>query len=86
MIWKCILDWMLIDNVPGIWSDEIKWIIYMSNNKGSKSNILKRAFAETIYQTWKYRNDICFGNETSKSLIGNKIIHYCVWMLDETKA
>lgn len=55
----------------------------MSKTKGSKVKITSCAFDETIYEARKYINDTCFGNETNKSLIGNKIIdnivHRC-WM------
>lgn len=77
------MGWLLIDHTPSISNEEINQMIVMRKNKGTKVNILKCAFGETIYETWKYRNDSCFGNEISKYLIGNKIIDTIVfrcWM------
>lgn len=39
-VWKNILEWLQINHIPDIWSEELKWITDKSKSKGSKGSIL----------------------------------------------
>jgi hypothetical protein len=49
-------------------------IIQRTKGKGDHANILKLAFTESVYEIWRYRNDISFGNVVQKKHIEEKII------------
>ncbi|XP_058733386.1 uncharacterized protein LOC131604994 [Vicia villosa] len=61
-IWSEILDWLHIGHTPLEWSQELQWLTRSGKGKGIKVGILKMAAAECVYQCWRFRNDVCFGN------------------------
>jgi hypothetical protein len=50
-----------------------------SKGRGWKAQLLKSAAAEAIYNIWKYRNDICFGNQIHNTNIEDGIINIIVY-------
>lgn len=63
-IWMSVLSWPSIKHIPKGWKEEFALITCNCQRKCWKVNILKCAFAETIYEVWKYMNNNCFGNKT----------------------
>ncbi|GAU21086.1 hypothetical protein TSUD_10030 [Trifolium subterraneum] len=61
-IWRKILEWIQIDHSPLGWHQEVEWIIQQSKGKGGRAKILKLAFTESVYEIWRYRNDVSFDN------------------------
>lgn len=77
-IWIEVLKWLQITHTPGAWDSELQWILQHGRGKGWRARLLKLAFAETIYEVWRYRNDTCFGASVSSIHIGPKIIETIV--------
>ncbi|XP_058782973.1 uncharacterized protein LOC131657613 [Vicia villosa] len=48
-IWKQILHWLSYDHSPQPWNEELRWIMHETSRKGSKAQILRIAFVETLY-------------------------------------
>ncbi|GAU47651.1 hypothetical protein TSUD_27760 [Trifolium subterraneum] len=61
-VWRKILEWIQIDHNPLGWRQEVEWIFQQSKGKGGHAKILKLAFTESVYEIWRYRNDVRFGN------------------------
>ncbi|CAL5204541.1 unnamed protein product [Lathyrus oleraceus] len=78
-IWKPVLQWLQISHMHLGCEDELSWI--MNNRKGKvwKSKILKCAFAKTVYEAWRFRNQHCFGNKIDGVIIGPKVIDIIVF-------
>ncbi|XP_058757250.1 uncharacterized protein LOC131630492 [Vicia villosa] len=72
-IWKEVLRWMHIQREPDCWSQEVRWMTTEANKKGWKTQILKIALAETVYEVWRYGNEKIFSNRNIDHLVGNKI-------------
>lgn len=62
-ICESVLSWLNINHIWKGWKDDLEWIIGNCQRKGCKVDILKCAFAETIYEVWLYRNTNYFGNK-----------------------
>ncbi|XP_045809963.1 uncharacterized protein LOC123904333 [Trifolium pratense] len=78
-IWHKVLRWLKVDHVPMEWNEELRWITRSSKGKGWKAQLLKSAAAETVYTLWKYRNDVCFGNQVYNTNIDEDIINTIVY-------
>lgn len=66
------LNSVQIPNDPMGRSHEIKWTVPNTNGKGNRVRILKLAVTECIYEIWRLRNDLCFGNEVLNKDIEGK--------------
>lgn len=53
---------------------ELNWLIASIRGKSKKATIMKLAAAKTIYEVWKYGNDICYGNNVDNNRIVDTII------------
>jgi hypothetical protein len=52
----------------------------VAKGKGWKARLLKSAAAaEAIYTIWKYRNDVCFGDQVHNTNIEDDIINTIVY-------
>lgn len=60
-IWRDVLHWLKILHQSACWSDEIKWIASITKGKRFMANMVKIAIAETVYDIWRYRNNVVFG-------------------------
>ena len=49
-IWQAVLHWLRIIHVPGIWSEEMSWLLRKYHGKGWKSDLVRMALAETIHE------------------------------------
>lgn len=81
--WKHTLKWLEVPHSPGGWNEELDWIIKKCKSKGSKAKIIKCAFTEAVYETWMFRNNKCFGLDTTSSNVGTRItdtIVYRCWL------
>lgn len=58
---------------PRDWNNGLNWTTQQCKGKGLRVHLLKTPFTETIYESWKYRNDYCLENTVSND-IGTKII------------
>lgn len=74
MIWQYVLNWLQIDHCPLLWREEVDWIVKECNGKGCRARIMKCSFAKTVYETWKYHNDVCFKKEGTHGDTGAKIV------------
>ncbi|XP_058732785.1 uncharacterized protein LOC131604357 [Vicia villosa] len=70
-IWTEILDWIQTSHTPLEWPQELHWLTRSGKGKGIKAGILKLAVAECLYQCWRLRNDVCFGNAQNI----DKVVH-----------
>jgi hypothetical protein len=61
------------------WSQEVDWIIHHTKGKGVRAKILKLAFTESVYEIWRYKNDISFGNDVENKHIDEHIIDNIVY-------
>ncbi|XP_058758091.1 uncharacterized protein LOC131631313 [Vicia villosa] len=64
-IWKQVLQWLSYDHRPLPWHEELQWIMHETSRKGSKAQLLKMAFAETLYVLWNRRNNVIFNHSNS---------------------
>ncbi|XP_058726861.1 uncharacterized protein LOC131598262 [Vicia villosa] len=71
LVWRKVLLWMGIDRRPMKWNDEVA----TSRKKGIKNQLLKVAFAETVYSIWRNRNDKIFNHKDQISRSYEEIIH-----------
>ncbi|XP_058776811.1 uncharacterized protein LOC131651160 [Vicia villosa] len=81
--WTSVLGWIGSGHTPQKWDEEVRWILSASKGKGSKADILKCSFTETVYEAWLLRNQYCFGTTSVTKDIGLKIIDviiYRCWM------
>jgi hypothetical protein len=74
-IWRKVLEWIQVDHNPLGWLQELDWIIQRTKGKGGHAKILKLAFTESVYDIWRYRKDISFGNVVKNKHIEVKIIN-----------
>lgn len=68
-IWQQVLMWLKIDHKPLQWQEELKWIIKVISNKGSKAKVLKMAFVEVIYGIWARQNDIVYRHNSNTDFV-----------------
>jgi hypothetical protein len=78
-IWRKVLNWIQVDHTPLGWSQEVDWIIHHTKGKGARAEILKLAFIESVYEIWRYRNDISFGNDVQNKHNDEHIIDNIVY-------
>ncbi|KAK2421853.1 hypothetical protein QL285_032436 [Trifolium repens] len=78
-IWRKVLDWIQVDHNPVGWRQELDWILQYSKGKGCRAKVLKLAFTESVYEIWRYRNDISFGNNVQNKHIEGDIIDTIVY-------
>ncbi|GAU49943.1 hypothetical protein TSUD_408380 [Trifolium subterraneum] len=78
-IWRKVLEWIQVGHNPLGWSHEMEWIIQRTKGKGGRAKILKLAFTECVYDIWRYRNAISFGNVVQNKHIEGKIIDTTVY-------
>lgn len=81
--WGKALKWLSVKHQHGRWKNKLNWMITHSRGKGWKATLLKCAFAETIYEAWKFRSEICFRKHTYSLLVDLIIIYsvvYRIWM------
>ncbi|KAK2423649.1 hypothetical protein QL285_034091 [Trifolium repens] len=78
-IWCKVLRWLQLDHVPMEWSAELCWITQQSKGREWKTQLLKSDVAEAVYNIWKYRNDVCFGNQVHNTNIEDDIINTIVY-------
>lgn len=55
------------------------WVIDSCKGKGWKRQLLKCSFIETLYGTWKHRNQTCFDSDTSSHIVCTQIIDSIVY-------
>ncbi|XP_058768387.1 uncharacterized protein LOC131642117 [Vicia villosa] len=76
-VWSNVLTWLGYNRTPEYWSREKEWISDKTKKKGWKSQLLKIATTETVYEVWRNRNDITFGHNTTGTIenrIKNNIV------------
>ena len=78
-IWKVVLHWLRIIHVPGIWSEEMSWLLRKYHGKGWKSDLVRMALAETIHECWHLRNDFIFCNGSEDKNIIERILNVIVY-------
>ncbi|XP_045822376.1 uncharacterized protein LOC123915284 [Trifolium pratense] len=78
-IWRKVLEWIQIAHYPLGWCQEVEWIMKQTKGKGDRAKILKLAFTECVYEVWRYRNDISFGNAVQNNHTDEKIIDTIVY-------
>lgn len=71
VVWIRVLDWLKVPHMPKPWHEELKWIVEYTTKKGWKATIVKLAFTETLYDIWRRRNDVIFGNNTHIDIMDN---------------
>ncbi|RZC05429.1 Transcription factor E2FC isoform B [Glycine soja] len=60
-VWIQILEWQKINHQPKKWIEELSWAMAQGKGKGHRATLLKTALTETVYELWKYRNEVSFG-------------------------
>ncbi|MCI04098.1 hypothetical protein A2U01_0025141 [Trifolium medium] len=78
-IWRKVLEWIQVDHNPLGCRHEMEWIIQQTKGKGGRAKILKLAFTESVYEIWRYRNDVSFGNAVQNQHTDGKIIDTIVY-------
>lgn len=74
-VWKA-------NHMPAVCNEELRWVL------SAKVRVLQLAFSETIYDVWKFRNDVCFGHNVSIDAVRQQIVDaivYITWMVPNFK-
>ena len=72
--WLRLLRWLKISRSPLGWDAELQLMCRRFTGKSWKSNLLKTAFAETVYAIWIERNTVCFQQKPANQHLEDKII------------
>lgn len=78
-VWIQILEWQKINHQPKKWIEELSWAMAQGKGKGHRATLLKTALTETVYELWKYRNEVSFGGIVNNTHIGKKIMDSIVY-------
>lgn len=54
---------------------KLKWLTQRCKEKGWRVILIKLVVAETIYEIWRYINDIIYGNDVINIKIKEKFIY-----------
>ncbi|XP_058734105.1 uncharacterized protein LOC131605813 [Vicia villosa] len=65
IVWESVLEWLQVQHHPQQWDSEILWLTGICKRKSWKNRIIQCAFTETIYECWRLRNAVCFGEPDS---------------------
>ncbi|XP_058776063.1 uncharacterized protein LOC131650366 [Vicia villosa] len=82
-VWKYVLNRLQMEHEPGMWHQELEWVIQQSKSRHWQARMLRATFTKVVYIFWKYRNDMVHGNIANGIHIGQKIIDilaYRLWM------
>lgn len=67
-IWKQVLLWLKTDPLV-VGMKKLSGFMLIVKAMGGETSILKCVYAETIYEIWNYRNQICFDKTISNNSI-----------------
>lgn len=65
-VWKEILNWINIGHDAKEWDQELCWVTKVCKSRNWRSQIVKVALAETVYEIWWHRNNSLYSMENSK--------------------
>ncbi|XP_058769383.1 uncharacterized protein LOC131643248 [Vicia villosa] len=77
-IWEQMLIWLNMKHKVQGWEQELSWVTKVCRSRNWRSNIVKVAIAETIYEIWKNRNDRVFPHQYKENNIAQRIIELIV--------
>ncbi|XP_058734050.1 uncharacterized protein LOC131605746 [Vicia villosa] len=77
-IWEQVLRWLNMKHKVQGWEQELSWLTKVCKSRNWRSNIVKVAIAETIYEIWKNRNDRVFQHHYKENNTAQKIIELIV--------
>ncbi|CAK8539848.1 unnamed protein product [Lathyrus sativus] len=72
--WQQILVCLGFQHCPCEWREELEWLITQCKGKGWRKCIMRSSVAKTIYEVWKYRNNVVYGNPVNTLEIRDLVI------------
>ncbi|CAK8535269.1 unnamed protein product [Lathyrus sativus] len=66
---------MGVQHTPFDWHEELNWLITKCKGKGWRKCLLCSSISVTIYEVWKYRNNVVFGNTVNTIEIRDLVIY-----------
>ncbi|XP_058755276.1 uncharacterized protein LOC131628452 [Vicia villosa] len=77
-IWEQVLRWLNMKHKVQGWDQELRWLSKVCNIRNWRSNIVKMALVETVYEIWKKRNDKVYQQQYKDRNTAQKIIELIV--------
>lgn len=74
-LWSHVLAWLKVDHNPQGWDEEKYWLNKVGKEKGWKAQMIRSAATEMVYESWRYRNNLIFGNNINNIDIGGIVIN-----------